>query len=198
MTEQNTDNEENGIATINGIQVSAKKEDIVKLRELTNNITKTIEENKRLKNEVLPFAKAEFERTQAEQKLLPKEAPKGGDTSRLTTEQATGHTFKIDPIDSQIELSWLKADTPEQLINIVNKRAKAGDKESQAVLNKLTRKVAKQTFDWSYDGSPKQMLKHDLIINEFDSAELKAQKQLHNERLMANRVAWHTTQDGDE
>ncbi len=120
-------------------------------------------------------------------KQMPKSAPKGGTTAHLSAEEAG---FTVSAVDSNIDINWLSAESPEALIHIATERAKKGDTESQKVLNKLTRKLVKHGFEFEFQGNTKDFLRSPKHINDMDSEETKRLKQEFNSKLAANRCQW--------
>ena len=95
-----------------------------------------------------------------------------------------------------VPISMVSAATPEELVAICEKKAKIGDKESQRVLSQLTGKMVKSgKLDMEYEGDIKDFMRSPKIINEFDSEEVKRQKENFNNKLKNNRCKWSNIND---
>ena len=116
-------------------------------------------------------------------------APKGGDGITWQQNQF-GSTYKSDAEGVPVEM--ISADSPETLIQILNSRT---DPEAKQALNKMAKKVTSKSWEMEFNGSSKDFLRHEPIINENDSSEVIAAKQAKIDRLRKNRTNWRNIKD---
>ena len=117
------------------------------------------------------------------------------ETAMLNYNQIHGTTYQLDK-DSDLPISMMTAETPEELVAICENNAKMGDKERQRILSQLTSKMIKPNkLDMQYEGNIKDFMRSPKIINEFDSEEVKRQKENFNNKLKNNRVNWTNIND---
>jgi len=115
----------------------------------------------------------------------------GGDTAWLNSNQVSGHTMQLDK-DSDLPISMITASSAEDLIQIASEKARQGDKDSQQVLSKLTRKIIHnpKPIDMEFQGSIKDFMRNEKKINFGDSEEVRGKKEVFNNNLRKNRSNW--------
>lgn len=125
------------------------------------------------------------------QKMLSENSKNYGDTAPLY-EQPKRDGFQIE--GSDIDPLWIKGSTVEKVINLVNKCAReANNKETfQRIQGRLLKKTitGSKPLSIEFQGSNKDFLRSPMPINEFDSKEIREQKEKRNERLRENRTNW--------
>jgi hypothetical protein len=168
-------------------QIAAKDEKIAELN-------KKIGEQENIIKAMLVRDKAEFTLSE------PKKAPSGGDTVSYEQNAQSNRridTYQLDIANSDIEPSWIKGKNAEDAIAQTEQLAKIGNVGCQRILSKLCKRALKSGIDIEFEGESRLLLKHDLPISEFDSTEVKQQKQAYNQKLRENRLKWRNL-NGDD
>jgi len=117
----------------------------------------------------------------------------GGDTARWDSNQVNGK-IQLDK-NSDLPLEYISCENVNDLISVVESKAKSGDKPSQEFLSKITSKMIRspKALDLTFEGSSKDFLRQEKKINLGDSEEVRQKKEEFNDNLRKNRTNWRHT-----
>jgi len=119
------------------------------------------------------------------------EAPSGQsetETAYWNNSQVSGGSTY--PSDSEgLPVSMLEAESPQELIQILNSRK---DPDAKLALNKLNTKVVKsgKGINWEFNGRLLDLVKGDIPINENDADNVKISKAQKNAKTRKSRTSW--------
>ena len=133
----------------------------------------------------------DLQRVKAERRGQPAAAVKGGDGCSWE-QNKYGSTFQGDSESLPLEL--IKADSPETLIQILNKRT---DKDAKLALNKMNAKLIKsgKGLNIEFEGSSKDFLKSPLPISDNLEDSERERRERINDKLKRNRTNWKNLKD---
>jgi hypothetical protein len=173
-----------------------KKELIVKIdtSEAEKRIRNEFEEQLKTKDETIKslLSSHKAEVIEGEQK-----APIGGDTCTLEANEKAriGEETRISIEGSYVPFDFVRGKTENEVIQKIELLANSecdNKADYQRLMSKLTKKVIQSSkpLDMTFMGSSKEFIKSPKPINEFDSVEVKAQKNAYSDKLRANRTNW--------
>lgn len=92
-------------------------------------------------------------------------------------------------IDNDMVFGRTPAEVIQKVETLAKSKAENAD-EYRRILSKIAKKAltSDKVLDLTYKGDSKLFLRHDAIIGEFDSDELRNRKIAYNKRLAENRV----------
>jgi porphobilinogen deaminase len=136
--------------------------------------------------ETYPAFKELYNKKTSESKLYP-QVSRGGEGCSWTQNQQG-----IYPLENpdNLPLSMLTFSNEQEALIEIQKRAREKDPEATEYMQRLTKRLTKEGFEFEFQGDSKQFLKHDLPISENMPIEEQQRRKRYNDKLLANRTNW--------
>ena len=128
------------------------------------------------------------DRKKSEKELYP-QASRGGEGCSWAQNQQG--SYPLENPDN-LPLSMLTFSNEKEALMEIQKRARKHDPESTEYMQRLTKRLTKEGFEFEFQGNSKQFLKQDLPISENMPLEEQQRRKRYNDKLLNNRTNWRS------
>jgi hypothetical protein len=129
----------------------------------------------------------ELEKELVELKLSTGSIPKGDKNTVTWDQNNNGHNFQN--VES-LPVEMITANSEEELITILQARAKKGDPDAKTAINQLYKKALEKPLNLEFEGASKDLFLSEKPIREHMTNEEKAKASQFNKDLKLKRANW--------